>query len=309
MMDKKDKFIRNEKSGYYIALGSFDGLHKGHLELVKKIVSLAKNNNSYSMVYTFKNHPRKIISSNSDIELLMNNSTKVRLLEEFGVDEIVLKEFTKDLMKEPPEDFIKKLCANYKVKGIVVGFNYRFGYKNKGDLELLKSLSKVYGYKLYVIDPLMVENDVVSSTRIRNYLKNGHVEKAMRLLQRPYSLEGVVVGGKKLGRTIGFPTANLKVSEDMLIPKKGVYYTNVIYNNEKFKGITSVGTNPTVNGEKITIETYILNFDRIIYDKELKLIFLERIRDEKKFNSIEELVERLKKDKDFAKKRELYNKK
>ncbi len=308
-MDKKDKFIRNEKSGYYIALGSFDGLHKGHLELVKKIVSLAKNNNSYSMVYTFKNHPRKIISSNSDIELLMNNSTKVRLLEEFGVDEIVLKEFTKDLMKEPPEDFIKKLCANYKVKGIVVGFNYRFGYKNKGDLELLKSLSKVYGYKLYVIDPLMVENDVVSSTRIRNYLKNGHVEKAMRLLQRPYSLEGVVVGGKKLGRTIGFPTANLKVSEDMLIPKKGVYYTNVIYNNEKFKGITSVGTNPTVNGEKITIETYILNFDRIIYDKELKLIFLERIRDEKKFNSIEELVERLKKDKDFAKKRELYNKK
>ena len=308
-MDKKDKFIKSEKSGYYIALGSFDGLHKGHLELVKKIVSLAKDNNSYSMVYTFRNHPRKIISLNSDIELLMNNSTKIHLLEEFGVDKIVLKEFTKDLMKEPPEDFIKKLCTNYKVKGIVVGFNYRFGYKNKGDLELLKSLSKVYGYKLYVIEPLMVKNDVVSSTRIRNYSKDGYVEKAMELLERPYSLEGVVVGGKKLGRTIGFPTANLKVSEDMLIPKKGVYYTNVVYNNNQFKGITSVGTNPTVNGEKITIETYILDFDRNIYDKELKLIFLERIRDEKKFDSIEKLVERLKKDKEFAKTREFYNKK
>ncbi|MGL5868094.1 riboflavin kinase, partial [Clostridium chrysemydis] len=111
------------------------------------------------------------------------------------------------------------------------------------------------------------------------------------------------------GRTIGFPTANLKVSEDMLIPKKGVYYTNVVYNNNQFKGITSVGTNPTVNGEKITIETHILDFDKNIYDKELKLIFLERIRDEKKFDSIGKLVERLKKDKEFAKNRELYNKK
>lgn len=308
-MDKKDKFIENEKSGYYIALGSFDGLHKGHLELVKKIVSLAQDNNSYSMVYTFRNHPRKIISLNSDIELLMNNSTKIHLLEELGVDEIVLKEFTKDLMKEPPEDFIKNLCTNYKVKGIVVGFNYRFGYKNKGDLELLKSLAKVYGYRLYVIEPLMVNNDVVSSTRIRNYLKDGCVEKAMELLERPYSLKGVVVGGKKLGRTIGFPTANLKVSEDMIIPKKGVYYTNVVINNKQFKGITSVGTNPTVNGEKITIETHILDFNRNIYDKELKLIFLERIRDEKKFDSIEKLVERLKKDKEYAKNTELYNKK
>ena len=251
-------------------------------------------------MYTFKNHPRTLIKGATPPKLLMNNESKEEVLEALGVDLIYFEEFNEEYMKLTPEGFIKYLCEKFKVKGIVVGFNYRFGYKNIGNIEMLKELSTKYSYELYVMEPCNYEDEVISSTRIRNELLNGNVDKAMNMLNRPYCIKGKVVHGKKLGRTIGFPTANLDYSKEALIPKKGVYYTNVQCQGKIYKGITSVGNNPTVNGDKLTIETYILDFNNDLYGHNIKVYFIKKIRDEKKFNSIDDLVIQLKKDKDYA---------
>ncbi|WP_297631353.1 bifunctional riboflavin kinase/FAD synthetase [uncultured Clostridium sp.] len=298
-----------KRDGYYIALGSFDGLHRGHLELIECVKDLAKKDNSKSMVFTFSNHPREVIQKKSTFKYLMGNREKKEVLKELGINKVVLETFDEDLMKLSPEDFIKKLLNEYKVLGLVVGFNYRFGFKNKGDIELLKELGEKYSFKVKVIEPFMYDDEIVSSTRIRNLLIDGEIQLANCMLKRPYDLEGIVVGGKRLGRTIGFPTANLETDSKFVIPKKGVYYTNVIYNGEIFKGITNIGNNPTVNGTELTIETNILDFNKDIYGESLKILFLDRIRGEKKFNSLEELMERLKLDKEIAEKRGFYSKK
>ncbi|MDU4938470.1 MAG: bifunctional riboflavin kinase/FAD synthetase [Clostridium sp.] len=299
MNEKLNRFLE-EGTYSYVALGSFDGLHSGHLSLVNKIIELANENKGRSIVYTFKNHPRTLIKGATPPKLLMDNESKEEILEALGVDLIYFEEFNEEYMKLTPEGFIKYLCEKFKVKGIVVGFNYRFGYKNIGNIEMLKELSDKYGYELYVMEPCNYENEVISSTRIRDELLNGNVDKAMKMLNRPYIIKGKVVHGKKLGRTIGFPTANLDYSKEALIPRKGVYYTNVQWQGKIYKGITSVGNNPTVNGDKLTIETYILDFNNDLYGHNIKVYFIKKIRDEKKFNSIDDLVIQLKKDKDYA---------
>ncbi|WP_195617863.1 bifunctional riboflavin kinase/FAD synthetase [Clostridium paraputrificum] len=299
MNEKLNRFLE-EGTYSYVALGSFDGLHSGHLSLVNRIIELANENKGRSIVYTFKNHPRTLIKGATPPKLLMDNESKEEILEALGVDLIYFEEFNEEYMKLTPEGFIKYLCEKFKVKGIVVGFNYRFGYKNIGNIEMLKELSTKYGYELYVMEPCNYENEVISSTRIRDELLNGNVDKAMKMLNRPYIIKGKVVHGKKLGRTIGFPTANLDYSKEALIPRKGVYYTNVQWQGKIYKGITSVGNNPTVNGDKLTIETYILDFNNDLYGHNIKVYFIKKIRDEKKFNSIDDLVIQLKKDKDYA---------
>lgn len=299
MNEKLNRFLE-EGTYSYVALGSFDGLHSGHLSLVNKIIELANENKGRSIVYTFKNHPRTLIKGTTPPKLLMDNESKEEILESLGVDLIYFEEFNEEYMKLTPEGFIKYLCEKFKVKGIVVGFNYRFGYKNIGNIEMLKELSTKYGYELYVMEPCNYENEVISSTRIRNELFNGNVDKAMKMLNRPYIIKGKVVHGKKLGRTIGFPTTNLDYSKEILIPSKGVYYTNVEWQGKIYKGITSVGNNPTVNGNKLTIETYILDFNNDLYGHNIKVYFIKKIRDEKKFNSIDDLVIQLKKDKNYA---------
>ena len=206
----KDNLDKNDE--YYVALGSFDGLHKGHLSLIHKCIELSKKDNFKSMVITFSNHPRTVINPNAKMKYLMNNKEKLDILKKEGIDKVVLKEFNKEFMELSPEGFIRKLCSDYKIKGIVVGFNYRFGHKNLGDINLLKEFSSKYNYKLEVISPLLFKNDVISSTRIRNALSDGEVSEANKMLTRPYSLTGIVEHGKNIGRTLmGFPTANLKV--------------------------------------------------------------------------------------------------
>lgn len=300
-----NNIIENKENKNYVALGSFDGLHYGHLSLVRKTVQVAKEENGKSMVFTYKNHPKTLVSPENVPKLIMDLDTKIQYLEEENVDIVVLRTFTKEFMSITAEDFIKLLCEDYNVKGIVVGFNFRFGHKNLGDVELLKKLQDKYGYKLYIIDQYNYESEVISSTRIRKSLVEGNVSKATEMLSKPYLIKGKVIHGKKLGRTIGFPTANLEFSDKMVIPKKGVYYTNVIYGDEKFKGLTSVGNNPTVNGTELTIETFILNFDKMIYGEEIKVYFVERIRDEVKFDSLDEMVNQIKKDEEFIKNKDI----
>lgn len=300
-----DGKITNKNDEYYVALGSFDGLHKGHLSLIHKCIELAKETNSKSMVFTFSNHPRTVINPSIKMKYLMDNIEKVDILKKEGIDKVVLKKFNKEFMELSPQGFIKRLCDDYNIKGIVVGFNYRFGYKNLGDTDLLRELSTKYNYRLEVIAPLLHDEDVISSTRIRNALKDGKISEANKMLTRAYSLSGIVEHGRQLGRTIGFPTANLNFGKEKIIPNIGVYYTNVRWKNNIYKGITSVGSNPTVNGKRLTVETFILDFHNDIYDDEIVVYFIEKMRDEKRFDSIDCLKEQLKKDEEYAKSKEL----
>ncbi|MBD7910458.1 MULTISPECIES: bifunctional riboflavin kinase/FAD synthetase [Clostridium] len=302
MVYKNNNILRENRNISYIALGSFDGLHKGHLTLIRKLVDLAKDNKGKGIVYTFKNHPRTLVKSKSTPKLLLDNLSKEEILKEKNVDLVYFQQFTEEFMKNTPEEFIKFLIDKFNIKGIVVGFNYRFGYKNTGDVELLQKLSHKYDLELHVMEPCKFEEEVVSSTRIRDEILKGNLEKANKMLTREYFLRGKVIYGRQIGRTIGFPTANLGYSEAALLPKEGVYYTNVILKNKKYKGITSIGNNPTVNGKTITVETFILDFDGDIYGEEIKVCFIERIRDNSKFNSINELKDQLNKDKIFAEK-------
>ena len=300
-MEVIDDIVKvNKEKPNYIALGSFDGLHLGHLSLLKKTIELAKENNGLSMVFTYKNHPKTLVDPENVPKLILDTETKLECLKEEKIDRVVLKQFTKEFMKIPPEKFIDILCGNYNIKGIIVGFNFRFGHKNLGDVKLLEKLQGKYGYKLYVINPYTYKDDVISSSRIRESILSGDVKEAGIMLSRPYSIRGKVIHGKKLGRTIGFPTANLEFDSKYVIPKKGVYYTNVEYKKKIYKGITSVGNNPTVNGQELTIETFILDFKEEIYGEEIKIFFIELIRDEIKFNSLEELMSAIKKDEKFA---------
>lgn len=289
----------------YIALGSFDGLHKGHLSLIYKVVEVATKNNGKSMIFTFKNHPKILINKENPPKLLMDNDTKTEILRTHNVDIVCFQEFNLEFMKMTPKEFVEFLIFKYNVKGFVVGFNYKFGYKNLGDVSLLRKLQNKYGYELYVMDPCTYNDEVISSTRIRKSLEDGDVLDASRMLSLPYTLNGEVVHGKKIGRTIGFPTANLKYNENFILPKVGVYYTNIKVNNNIYKGITSVGNNPTIEENKaLTIETYILDFSKDIYGEQIDVSFIKKIRDEKKFTSLDELKEELEKDKSFARSEE-----
>ena len=295
----KDTDLKDiQTSDNYIALGSFDGLHLGHLSLIHKVHEEAQKNGGKSIVYTFKSHPRAVLNKDHVPRLLMNNDEKADILQECGIDMLYFQEFDSDFMKMTPNEFIEFLIKKFHAKGLVVGFNYKFGYKNMGDTKLLQELAGEYDFKLFVMEPCIYEGEVISSTR--KAIEDGEVQKACEMLSHPLRLSGKVIHGRKIGRTIGFPTANLNYDKNYVLPAVGVYYTNVKVNNIIYKGITSVGNNPTVDGKSLTIETYILDFDQDIYEKNIEVFFIKKIRNEKKFNGIEQLKDQLKKDKSFA---------
>ncbi|MBW9144069.1 bifunctional riboflavin kinase/FAD synthetase [Clostridium sp. CM028] len=300
MLVIKDNFKTKLKEPTYIALGSFDGIHLGHMSLVNRTVVLAKENNAKSMICTFKNHPLSVINKEICPKLIMDNDTKINLLKNTGIDIVNLVNFNKDFMKITPEEFIKNMVKFYNAKGIVVGFNYRFGYKNLGDVEMLKTYSSILGYKLYVCEAVSINHEIVSSSKIRHLIAEGNITKADELLGRPHTISGKVIKGKQFGRTIGFPTVNLNYNKEYIIPKGGVYYTLAEYDNNFYRAITNIGYNPTVEGGKLSVETHILNFDKKIYNEIVKIYFINRIRDEVKFNSIDELKKQLLKDKEYA---------
>lgn len=300
MLAINDNFNVKLKDKTFIALGNFDGLHIGHLALIKKVLELSKENNVKSMVITFTNHPLSIIDKAREPKLIMDKNSKINLLSKMGIDIVNFATFDEKFMKISPKDYILNLMNYYNAVGFIVGFNHRFGYKNTGNNELLKKLSKQYGFELHVVEPVKYKGEPVSSTRIRKAINKGQIEDANKMLLKPFMLKGSVEHGKMIGRTIGFPTANLKYDKKIILPKIGIYYTIVEYNNKLYRGITNIGTNPTVGVNDITIETYILDFNKNIYDENISVYFINRIRDEIKFDSLEQLKEQLESDKKFA---------
>jgi riboflavin kinase/FMN adenylyltransferase len=302
----EDNFSKILETPSVIVLGSFDGIHSGHRTLInsaRKLADKIKKDQHIKdievMVCTFKNHPLSVVNKEICPKLVMSNEEKSILFEKLKVDIVNFMEFNKEFMSISPDEFIKNLKKYYNVKGIVVGFNYRFGYKNLGDVEILKKYSEILDYQLFVVNPVTVDGEVVSSSAIRHNLQEGNIEKANKFLDRPFMLKGYIIKGKQIGRTIGFPTVNLNYDKSFVVPKGGVYGTIVEYKNNFYKGITNIGYNPTLEGNKLSIETNILNFDKNIYGEEIKLYFIEKIREEKKFVNLEELKNQLSKDKSY----------
>ncbi|MEG1255179.1 bifunctional riboflavin kinase/FAD synthetase [Clostridium sp.] len=303
----RDNFTKTIKTPTIIVLGSFDGIHSGHRALINNAKNLAEEIKlKYNieevkiMVCTFRNHPLSVINKDVCPKLIMSNKEKRSLFKKLNVNILNFMEFNKELMSISPDSFIENLKKHYNAKGIVVGFNYRFGYKNLGDVDLLKKYSEILDYELLVVKPVKVDGEVSSSSAIRHNIQEGNIEKANKFLNRPFMLSGRIIKGKQIGRTIDFPTVNLNYDKKFIVPKGGVYSTVVEYNGTFYRGITNVGYNPTLQGKKLSIETHILNFNRVIYGEEIKLYFIEKIREEKKFINIEELKNQLVRDKAYV---------
>ncbi len=277
-----------------IALGTFDGVHIGHRMLINNVLDLAQKNSAIPMVYTFKNHPLSIIGKAP--ELILTADERNEEIEKCGIDNIYCVEFNKEYASILPYDFIKMIVESFKPIAIVVGFNYTFGKNGKGNVDTLKKYEDELGYKLYVVDEVRLGNVTVSSSAIRRLLKAGDIKNVNKMLGRNYTLSGCVVKNKQIGRTIGFPTANIETDKQKVLPSYGVYETRTIYNGKTYNSITNIGNNPTVNGEKTTIETHIIDFSGDIYGKTIAVDFIDRIRGEIKFNSIEDVKEQIKKD-------------
>ena len=282
----------------YLALGNFDGVHKGHKKIITELVEKAKKNGAIAAALIFDPHPAKVLNPDKAPKLLVNSERKAELLKELGLDILIYHTFNKDISKCSPEDFVKKiLLDNLKVKEVFVGFNYSFGYKGAGNPALLEELGDKFNYKVNIIPPVKVNGEIASSSLVRQALDAGEVEKAFSMLGYYPMLEGIVIEGEHRGATIGFPTANLGVNPDFNIPAKGVYAAKAQLEDEFFNCVVNIGTKPTFHKDyPISIESHFLNFNRDIYSKSVKLYFIQKLRNQKRFESIEELTDQIKLD-------------
>lgn len=282
-----------------ICIGNFDGLHIVHQKIILQVIEDAKKNSYKSMVITFKEHPLFILNSEKKPKLLMSLDEKIEMLREMGVDYLCLFDFS-EVKNISQEKFLKYLSANYNIKKIVCGFNFKFGYKNKGNVQYLKQMSSIFGYDVEIFDSFNISNKKVSSTKIRTYIQYGEIEKANKLLGRPFTIKNVVIKGKQLGRQLGFPTANMEVNSLFCIPQNGVYATITEIDGEKFPSMTNIGYNPTFKNKYISIETHVLNFSGDLYSKIMKVNFIKKLRNEILFPDVHSLTDQLRKDKENA---------
>lgn len=287
-----------------LTVGTFDGVHAGHRAIVDTVVEKAKDRNARSVLVTFDPHPRNIINPGDDgIRLLTTLQERCEILEELGIDRMVVIPFDRDFSLLSSEEFIRDII--YKQIGVsefVIGYDHHFGRDREGTIETIEKLGKELGFDSYVVSKKEVGTKTVSSTAIRKAISNeGNVEQAAEFLERPYRLNGTVVHGDKRGKEIGFPTANIKPEHvNKIIPKEGVYAVKLRTNGDWFKGMMNIGTRPTFDGREQTLEVNLFDFNREIYGKEVQIRFYSRIRNEKKFSGKEELIDQLKDDKKEA---------
>ncbi len=283
--------------GCVVILGNFDGIHKGHQKLFEIARQEAKKRSLETVVFSFYPHPTWVIG-NHPKALIMSRRDKKNMIESFGMDVLLEYPFTKAFASiSPDEFFIDILVKQLKVSVLVVGSNYYFGKDKAGNPSYLKELGKRYNVEVYVVDAVKRENQMISSSQIRNLIVDGKIEAANKMLGHPYMVVGNVVQGKKLGRTIGFPTINLIADPDRVYPPNGVYATKVKVNSKTYLGMTNVGYNPTVNGERKMIETHLFEFSGMLYGTEVEVDFYHFIRPEQKFGGVEALQTQLAHDK------------
>jgi riboflavin kinase / FMN adenylyltransferase len=278
-----------------VTIGSFDGVHHGHKVILSEVVKAARAVDGESILITFEPHPRKIIHPEEPLGLLTSPEQKISLIEQEGIDHIVVVPFTRDFSmlsaKEYVEDFLLK---NFNPHTIIIGYDHRFGHSREGNIALLKSLCP-HSVHIIEISAQLIDDATVSSTKIRNALLQGNVHEASEMLERPFSYKATVIHGNKIGRTIGYPTANLQpVYPDILIPGIGIYAVMIEWDGNLYQGMMSIGYRPTVTEERtITVEVNILDFNEDIYGQNLTVYFVQYIRGEEKFDSLEALKEQI----------------
>ncbi len=285
-----------------VTIGTFDGVHIGHQKIIEKLTQKAKNLDCESLVLTFFPHPRMVLQGDSDIKLLNTIDEKALLLEKAGVDNLIIHPFDQAFSRLTAEEFVSKVLVDaFHVKKIIIGHDHRFGRNRTATINDLELFGKQFDFEVEQISVQEINEVAVSSTKIRTALESGNVVLANTYLGYEYLLSGIVIRGKQLGRTIGFPTANIQIQESYkLIPKQGVYIVKSSINDNVVYGMMNIGFNPTVNGTKLSVEVHFLDFDSDLYDKTLVISVLERIREEQKFESIDDLKKQLKRDKEYV---------
>ena len=290
-----------------LTIGTFDGVHLGHREVLLRLKDLAEKHNGESVVFTFYPHPRLITSpGETNLRLLTTLEEKTALFSESGIDHLINFPFTKEFSKLSYTDFVKNILVDQiQTHCLVVGYDHKFGKNREGGYKYLKKCADEYGFQIERLAALQMDDTHISSTKIRNALQKGEIETANRYLGYQFALHGHVVEGNRIGRKIGFPTANIEVSDvHKLIPGYGVYAVKILLNEKSYGGMLNIGTRPTFNNnaDNRSIEVHIFDFEGDLYNKEFTLVFEAKIREEQKFSGPEALVEQLKKDKTDAQK-------
>jgi riboflavin kinase/FMN adenylyltransferase len=284
-----------------LTLGTFDGIHPGHLKIIDKLVDCSKKKGCRNVVITFHPHPRTVLSSGNEVKMLTTQEERRDLLQKHGVENFLTINFTKEFAALTAEEFIYDYLVNgIGLSEIVLGHDHHFGKGRSGNVELLKKIGAIENFSVTTVDAFYINDEVVSSTKIRNALIDGDLKKANILLGRNYSFSGTVIGGDKRGRELGFPTANIKLSsKEKLLPAIGIYAVRVLLKNEEHFGLLSIGKRPTFyNAGELVTEVYIYNFNREIYGEVVTIELVERLRGEEKFNSSEDLINQMDKDKE-----------
>ena len=283
-----------------LTIGTYDGVHFGHQQIIKRLHEIAKEIQGESILLTFDPHPRLVLNPDDDkLKLISTIDEKEELLAPFGLDHLVIAEFSKEFSSMDASDYVEKILVNnFHPKKIVIGFDHHFGKNRSGNIDLLRELSLKYNFEVEEISAQTIESISVSSTKVRNSLLSGDIKSANQLLAHPFTIKGKVIHGDKIGRVLGFPTANIEVSNPhKLIPASGVYAVKIKIDNHFYKGALSIGYRETVfDNSKLTIEVFILDFEGDLYNKDLDMIFVDHLRPQIKYENWDLLKEQIEKD-------------
>jgi riboflavin kinase / FMN adenylyltransferase len=281
-----------------ITLGNFDGVHLGHQTLFRELMKKAVAVKGDAVVITFDPHPLAVLKPEMAPGIITPLDRKAELILSYGLDYVLIIPFTRQFAKIGAREFVKDiLFEKLGMKELIVGYDYAFGRNREGNIDLLKSMGRELGFAVHVLDAIHRGDSLISSTAIRNLLREGNVARVNEMLARPFQVSGKIMTGRRVGGSVlGFPTANLDSSEMGMIPAKGVYAVEAVLDEVVLPGVCNVGVNPTFNEQRLTVEVHIFDFDRDIYGRTMRVNFIERLRDERKFKSVEELAEQINKD-------------
>ena len=287
-----------------VAIGMFDGVHRGHRAVIEQALAIAHHEDLPCAVFTFVAHPRSVLRSDHPVPLLSPWEEKRRILEQMGVDLLIGAHFTEAFAEIAPREFIQRILQEQlKARHVVIGYNFAFGFKQAGDVDTLRAFSTEAGFDVTVLPPQSEGSEAISSTRIRELLATGQIDEANLLLGRPYTMTGLVVHGDQRGRTLGFPTANLSCDEQKLWPAYGVYVARARWGDRVLPCVVNLGMRPTFDPPQRRIEAYLLDFEGNLYGETMTLEFLQRLRPEQAFSSISELIEQIQRDVALARER------
>ena len=280
-----------------LTIGMFDGVHKGHQTIIEKLNEIAFKENGNSALLTFSPHPRKVLQSDDSFKLLTTLDEKIELLKDYNLDYLIIQPFDFEFSRISPLNFVRYTLVNQlNIHTLILGHDHHFGRNRAGDFSQLQELAELYHFKALQLSAILEDEKPISSTKIREALSEGNIPYANEALNHPYGISGEVIHGDKIGRTLGFPTINLKVDSDKLIPKDGVYGVNLKIDNKTFTGLMNIGFRPTIEGKNQRIEIYVLDFNHNLYGEKVSLNILCRIRDEQKFENLDCLKNQIEKD-------------